>query len=163
MSEPRDPVEVPARVWSAVFVVAGILLVALGGAVQGFRPEPSGAVPADTPLPTLGEPQGPLPAPPKVFRWTPGGTDVDLSQVAIYRSTLEPLWQSSPVRGSSIEVEPSEVFQGVPAGEELLWRVREVSHGRPRASSAYGRFKFAVDTRGLGPGAAPPEARPLHK
>jgi hypothetical protein len=162
MSETRGPVEGPTRVWSAVFVVLGILVAALGGAVQGFRPEPSGAVPADTPLPLLGEPQGDLPAPPKVFRWTPGGTDVDLSQVAIYRSTLEPLWQSSPVRGTSIEVDPADVFQGVPAGEQLLWRVREVSRGRPRASSAYGKFKFAVDTRGLGAGVAPPEVRPLH-
>ena len=163
MSETRDPADVPVRVWSAVLVVAGILVAALGGAVQGFRPEPSGAVPADTPLPTLSEPQGDLPAPPKVFRWTPGGTDVDLAQVAVYRSTLEPLWQSAPLRGSSIQVDPADVFQGVPAGEELLWRVREVSHGRPRAASAYGRFKFAVDTRGVGPGAAPPEVRPLRK
>jgi hypothetical protein len=128
--------------------------------VRGFRPEPSGAVPSDTKLPVLIEPEGELPNPPKVFRWTPGGTDVDLAQIAIYHTSLEPVWQSAPIHGSSLEIDPAVVFQGIGAGEKLCWRVREVTRGRPRATSAFARFQFDLDARGLGK-ESPPEERPL--
>jgi hypothetical protein len=161
MNELREPSSGPIRLWSIVLVAAGLLLAWLGGARENFRPEPSGAVPVDTPIPVALEPQGELPEPPKVFRWTPGGTDVDVSQVAIYRSTLEPLWQSRPTHATSLELDPSQVFHGIPAGEELAWRVREVSRGRPRATSAFVKFKFQKNAEGLPVGARPNVVRPL--
>lgn len=149
------------RLWSAILVGAGVALALFGGALQGFRPEPSGRIPTDAVLPVALEPRGELPAPPTVFRWTPGGDDVDLVQVAIYRSNLEAVWQSSPVQGSSIEVDPREVFEDVAAGEQVSWRVREISRGRARATSAAQVFSFAVDVHGRGPAQSGPQGVPL--
>lgn len=152
MTEPSTA----ARPWAFV-LLAGAVLVALGGDLAGnFRPEPTGAVPADTPLPIPIEPEGDLPAPPSVFRWTPGGEDVDLAQVVLFRSNYEVFWQSGPLEGPPLTVVPGEVFAGVPAGETLAWRVREVSHGRPRAASGMTVFSFAVDVQGLPVGQSRP-------
>ena len=150
----------PVRLWTAVLVVGAVLLGTAGG-LRNFRGAPGTGVPADTPLPVLHEPAGDLPEPPRVFRWTPGGPDVDLSQVTVFRGNLEPWWYSAPLDTCVIEVDPSEVFAGIPAGETVFWRVREVTQGRPRATSALAQLSFALDTGGRGPGEAPPEERPL--
>jgi hypothetical protein len=142
-------------------VAAAVVLVFAGGAFESFRPEPPAKIPPDTPLPVVLEPKGDLASPPKVFRWAPGGPDVDLAQVAIYRKNLEPLWQSSPIQGSSLEVDPRELFEGVGAGEPLVWRVREISQGRPRATSAFELFSFAVDVHGRGPAQSRPAPPPI--
>ena len=148
------------RFWSAVLVGAAVVLVLAGGAFRNFRPEPPARVPADTAIPVIQEPKGQLQTPPTVFRWTPGGTDVDLAQIAIYRGNLEPVWQSSPLQGSSLEVDPHELFEGVAAGEPLYWRVREISRGRPRATSSFAPFSFAVDVHGRGPEESQPAPPP---
>ena len=153
----------PARFWSAV-LLAGAIALALGrGAPDNFRPEPPARMAADTPLPLLEEPQGALPHPPRTFRWTPGGPDVSLAQVMLFRKTLEPFWQSGPVEGPPLEVDPDEVFAGIPAGENLFWRVREVIDGRPRAVSALAEFTFETDTQGrpIGESVAGPRPLPL--
>ncbi len=137
-----------ARPWTLV-LLAGAAALALGGDVAGnFRPEPSGAVDPDTPLPVPLEPEGELPAPPTVFRWTPGGDDVDLAQVVLFSSNYEVFWQSGPLEGPPLEIVPEEVFAGIPAGEPLAWRVREVARGRPRAASRMVVFSFTVDAHG---------------
>ncbi len=147
-----------ARLWTVV-VLAGAATLALGGDVAGnFAPEPSGAVAPETPLPVPLEPEGELPAPPAVFRWTPGGDDVDLAQIVLFRSNYEVFWQSGPLEGPPLEVAPAEIFAGIPAGEPVAWRVREVAQGRPRAASRMVIFSFEVDTEGRPVG----ESRPAN-
>lgn len=150
------------RMWTVVVLAAAAAVVLGGNARESFRPEPSGAIPADTPLPVLHDPQGDLPAPPSQFAWTPGGNDVDLAQVVLFKSNLEVFWQSGPLSGPPLTVDPAEVFAGIPAGEPLAWRVREVSGGKPRASSDLVVFSFAVDTQGIPAGESRPAlpARP---
>ena len=144
----NEPTPGPARLWAAVLLAAGVALALGGNVADNFRPEPSGRVPADTPLPTPIQPQGELPSPPAVFDWTPGGPDVALSQIVIFRSNYDVLWESAPLAGPPVTVIPEEVFAGVPAGEPLAWRVREVSNGRPRATTALILFSFDLDTLG---------------
>jgi hypothetical protein len=148
----------PARFWSAILAAAAAGLALAGDALDNFRPEPVWVPPADTSLPVVEAPQGRVPDPPREFRWTPGGEDVDLAQVSIFRKNLNPVWQSGPVARPPVEVVPEEVFAGVAAGEELFWRVREVRDGRPRATSAMASFTFDRDTQGRGPAESVPEA-----
>ncbi len=135
-----------ARVWSAVLLAAALFLA--GGALENFRPLPSGAIPVDTPLPVLETPAGESSEPPSVFRWQAGGADRDLAQVTVFRTNLEPFWSSAPTDSTEIRVDPADVFAGIPAGERLYWRVREVRDGRPRASSALSEFVFTHDVLG---------------
>jgi hypothetical protein len=151
-----DPAATPARLWSAVLVGAAVLL-GVAGVRGNFRGESARGSPSDAPLPALAEPVGELPEPPGVFRWTPSGPEVGLSQVTVFRGNLEPWWYSAPLDTCVIEVDPAEVFAGIPAGETVFWRVREVTDGRPRATSALVQFSFALDAQGRGPGEAPPE------
>jgi hypothetical protein len=144
-----------ARAWSAVLLVAAVALLVGGGAVDNFRPLPSGAVPADTPLPVLESPRGELPEPPRVFKWTPGG-ERDLSQVTLLRGNLTPLWRSAPTESSELHVDPAVVFAEIPAGGHLYWRVREVRDGKPRATSAVAEFWFVTHVRGQAEGKSAP-------
>jgi len=140
----------PVRLWSAVLVAGAVVLFVAGGAIDNFRPEPSGLMPEDTPRPVPGDPQGELESPPSRFEWTPGGDDVDVAQVVIFRESLDLLWQSSPRKGPPVELVPEDVFADVPAGEWIYWRIREVQGGRPRATSALVQFRFATDVHGRG-------------
>ena len=53
-----------ARAWSAVTIVGAVALFFGGGALDNFRPLPSGAIPPDTALPVLETPSGEVPEPP---------------------------------------------------------------------------------------------------
>jgi len=133
-----------------VLGLAAAILV-LGGGPGNFRPVDRDLVSEDTPLPVGIEPEGVQDTPPTKFRWEPGGDDVELTQLLLYRSDRKRLWQSAPIRGAELEI-PLSAYKHVPAGETLYWRVREVRRGKARASSAFVAFWFQKDLRGLGPG-----------
>jgi hypothetical protein len=103
----------------------------------------------------LEEPLGEVPTPPTRFRWTPGEGEIGLSQVLLFRANLDLLWSSAPLPGGVHELEvPLTLYDGVPAGEKLYWRVREVHLGKPRATSALENFVFEIDSRGFRKGEA---------
>ncbi|MBZ0268761.1 hypothetical protein K8I85_11435, partial [bacterium] len=145
-----------ALIAASCVLVAAVLLLVVGGVVEGFRPLPSGRIPEDTPLPVGEEPQGELPEPPAVFRWEPGGDDVDLSQVIIFDDRRERLWQSVPLTGSELTVDVAHVFDRAAAGHVYSWSVREFRNGRPRATSPLVQFSFDVDVHGRGIGESVP-------
>jgi hypothetical protein len=145
-----------AVIAAACVLVAAVLLFFAGGALEGFRPEPSGRIPGDTKLPVGTSPEGELPAPPTVFRWEPGGDDVDLSQVIVFDDRRDRLWQSVPVKGSELTVDVEHVFAMAAAGHVYSWSVREFRAGRPRATSALVQFSFDVDVHGRGIGESMP-------
>jgi hypothetical protein len=164
----NEPVPTPSvsragRAWAVVLGGSALALLLFGGAREGFRPLPSGRIPADTPLPVGIEPSGNLDAPPSVFRWTPGGPDVDFSQVLVFDERFERVWQSAPVADHEIKVDPARVFARVAAGAPLSWSVREVRRGRPRATSAAVAFTFAVDVQGRGIGESLPGEPPIRR
>jgi hypothetical protein len=160
MKPPRTSRSPAIPVWTGAVVFLALTL-GLPGAARNFRPGEGLPDPATLGLPEPLEPEGELEEPPRVFRWTPGGEDVAFSQVVIYRSTFERLWESPPLRGDSYELDPDRAFVGIPAGEECVWRVREISGGRPRAASRSVPFTFRKDHRGFAADEAPPESRPL--
>lgn len=145
---------------AACVVGAALALFLFGGAIEGFRPVPSGRIPEDTKLPVGTYPEGELPEPPAVFRWEPGGDDVDLSQVIVFDDRRNRLWQSVPLAGSEVAIDPPAVFAGAAAGRVYSWSVREFRGGRPRATSALVQFSFDVDVHGRGIGESVP-AEPL--
>ncbi|MEZ5063702.1 MAG: hypothetical protein R3B81_03155 [bacterium] len=143
--------------WVALPLLAALLLLPAGW--RNLRPL---AIDVESPgIPEIEGPEGTLPVPPREFRWTPGGDDVEWSQVLLYRATFERLWESPPLTEPVFPVDPREVFRGIPAGEEVWWKVREIADGRARAASRLVRFTFEVDAFGHGPGEAPTYARPL--
>jgi len=134
-------------------------VLGLTGAFRSFRtierlPDPS-AVTLPVPL----EPEGELEEPPRVFRWTPGGDDVEFAQVVIYRASFERIWESPPLTEPYFEVDPDLAFLGIPPWEECSWKVREVVGGRPRSTSRIASFQFRKDHRGLEAGEGEPESR----
>lgn len=143
------------RVWSGILGGCALLLFLLGGVRENFRPPGAGRPAAEIALPVPLEPEGEYPAPPTTFRWKPGGDGVDLYQVVLHRASFERFWESAPLRGVTELTIPREAYDGIPAGQQLYWRVREVSGGRARATSAYTPFRFRVDSKGYGPGEAP--------
>ena len=145
---------------AACVLVAAVALFLAGGAMDGFRPVPSGRIPDDTKLPVGIEPQGERPEPPTVFRWEPGGDDVDLSQVIVFDDRRNRLWQSVPIAGNEVVVDAAHVFERAAAGRVYSWSVREFHAGRPRATSALVQFSFDVDVHGRGIGESVP-AEPL--
>jgi len=147
----------PALVWSTVLLLGAVALLLLGDVRGNFAPEPSPRLPEDTPLPVLQEPLGELERPPSRFVWTPGGPEVDYAQVLLFDERQERFWESAPLTGGELEVDPATVFSEVPAGPPLTWRVREVADGRPRAISAVGEFRFTTGVDGLGIGETAPE------
>lgn len=144
------------RGWSIAVVLAAGLLFVLGGGwanLRGSAGEGSGEIV----LPVALEPErGELPAPPTHFRWIPG-TEGATSQLVLHKMTYEPMWSSPPLRGVSEYDVPLEAYDGIAAGEPIVWRVREARDGKPLGSSAYVTFTFRVDSRGYGPGEAPTE------
>jgi hypothetical protein len=140
-----------SRTWIAAVLLLAAAIFVLGGGATSFRPLPHDLVPADTPVPVGIEPEGVCDAPPTKFRWKPGGEDVELSQLLVYRNDLKRLWQSAPVRGSEVEI-PASAYTDIPAGETLYWRVREVRRGKARATSALVAFWYQIDLAGRKPG-----------
>lgn len=147
------------RAWAVVAVLGAALLFGLGGGWANLRGAagpraawPRGAEPA---LPVALEPQrGELPSPPTRFRWTPG-TSGATAQLVLHRVTHEPFWSSPPLVGvSELEV-PLGVYEGIGAGQPVMWRVREALDGKPLGSSEYVTFTFRVDHQGYGPGESP--------
>jgi hypothetical protein len=69
--------------------------------------------------------------------------------------TYEPLWSSAPLEGVSELDIPLSAYDGVAAGEAVVWRIREAYDGKPLGSSEYVTFAFRVDNQGYGPGEAP--------
>jgi hypothetical protein len=156
--EARDeerPEAFPLRVWSAVVVVGALALFVLAGGWSNSRPTFSAAQTEVEVLPLPVSPEGSQPSPPLHFHWKPSRTDVDFAQVILYRQSFERFWESAPTAGDEVTV-PVEAYDGVGAGETCYWRVREVADGKPRGSSAFVKFDFAVDSKGYGPGEAPP-------
>lgn len=156
----RDRPTRGGRIAAACVVGAALLLFLFGGAFEGFRPVPSGRVPEDTTLPVGTYPQGELPEPPTIFRWEPGGDDVDLSQVIVFDDRRNRLWQSVPLAGREVAIDAARVFERAAAGRVYSWSVREFRRGRPRATSALVQFSFDVDVHGRGIGESIP-AEPL--
>jgi hypothetical protein len=143
--EPAPPV---VRIVGILALVGALVLLVLGGVPENFRALPSGRIPADTPVPVILAPAGEQEQLPTVFRWTPGGPDVDFSQVLVFDDSLSRIWTSAPVRGSELTVDPAIVFDGIQAGTPCAWSVREVYQGRPRATSALQEFSFNHDWLG---------------
>jgi hypothetical protein len=144
------------RAWALATVGAAALLFVAGGGWANLR----GAVPARSDaggitLPVALEPErGELSAPPTRFRWKPGKPGAT-AQLVLHRIGYEPMWSSPPLVGvAELEV-PRSVYDGVGAGEPLIWRVREAMDGKPLGSSEYVTFTFRVDNQGYGPGEAP--------
>jgi len=141
------------RTWSWVAVAGAVLLFVLGGGWANLR----GPLPTDgevrLPVPIVPE-TGELPTPPTHFEWIPG-TPGATAQLVLHKMTYEPLWSSPPLVGVSELDIPLSAYDGVGAGETLVWRVREAYDGRPLGSSEYVRFAFRVDNQGYGPGQAP--------
>jgi hypothetical protein len=140
-----------ARTWIWACLALAAAIFVLGGGATNFLPLPRDLVPADTPVPVGVEPQGVCDVPPTKFRWKPGGDDVDLTQLLVYRADLKRLWQSAPVAGFEIEI-PISAYTDIPAGETLYWRVREVRRGKARATSALVAYWFQIDLAGRKPG-----------
>jgi len=122
----------------AAVAVGALLLYLLGGRT----PPPKAAAPAEeVKLPQPLEPAGELETAPLRFVWEPGGEDVDLSQVIIFRGDLSRVWETAPVETSEVTI-PLHAFSGIYPMEPCYWRVREVTDGRPRAASVLKGFKI---------------------
>lgn len=125
----------------------GVAAVGLGAFLlyfMGGRTAPPKAVapsPEDVKLPVPLEPAGELETAPLRFDWEPGGDDVDLSQVILFRGDLSRFWETAPVETSEVTV-PLHAFDGIYPMEPCFWRVREVTDGRPRAASELKGFKI---------------------
>jgi predicted phage tail protein len=150
----RPPNAPVVRTWGVAVLLLAAAIFVLGGGATNFRPVSRDLVAEDTPIPVGIEPEGVQDTPPTVFRWTPGGDDVDLTQLILYRADKKRLWQSAPTRAAELEV-PLEAYRHIPAGETLYWRVREVRRGKARAASAFVAFWFQIDLQGKGPGETP--------
>jgi hypothetical protein len=124
----------------------GIAAVAVGASLLyllgGRTPSPKATAPAEeVKLPQPLEPAGELESAPLRFVWEPGGEDVDLSQVILFRGDLSRFWETAPVETSEVTV-PLHAFDGIYPMEPCYWRVREVTDGRPRAASVLKGFKI---------------------
>lgn len=150
-SDPSPRTTVTARTWVGATLALAVAVFLLGGGAGNFRPVSRDLVTEDTTIPVGVSPEGVQDTPPTRFRWTPGGEDVDLTQLILYRADRKRLWQSAPLRGAELEV-PLSAYEHIPAGETLYWRVREVRRGKPRATSAFVAFWFQADLKGRGPG-----------
>jgi len=127
--------------WStiAIGILGALLLVATGRA-----PAPAKAKDASTEAVKLPEPIEPaayVDTAPLRFVWTPGGDDVDLSQVIIFRGDMTRIWESAPTDTNEVTV-PLHAFDVIYPMEPCFWRVREVTDGKPRAASALKPFKI---------------------
>lgn len=153
VNDPNSPAtpDPSIRAWSVAILALAAAILVLGGGVANFRPVSRDLVSPDTPIPVGIEPEGVQDTPPTEFRWTPGGDDVDLAQLILYRGDRKRLWQSAPIRGSDFEV-PLDAYRDIPAGETLYWRVREVRRGKARAAAAFVAFWYQKDLQGRGPG-----------
>ena len=158
MEDPRASRSQAVPLWTGVVVVLALVL-GVPGALRNFRAVERLPDPSTVGLPEPIEPEGELEEPPRVFRWTPGGEDVDFAQVVIYRASYERIWESPPLTEAHFELDPDQAFLGIPPWEECAWKVREVVAGRPRASSRLAMFQFRKDHRGLEAGEALPESR----
>ena len=145
----------PVRIWGAVVVVGALGLFLLAGGWENVRPVFPGPTAETEVLPLPVSPQGSQASPPLHFRWKASADDIDFAQVILYRRSYERFWESGPTVGNEVTV-PLQAYEGVGAGETCYWRVREVADGKPRGSSPFIEFEFAVDSRGYGPGEAPP-------
>jgi hypothetical protein len=155
-TEPRASDEAVAR---RAYARAGLTLAAAAlafGLFAALRPNGGpDANPVEPPRqPEPIAPEGTFEEPPLEFRWTPGGDDVDFSQLIVYRDDMNRVWASGPVEGSEVTL-PVSVYEGMPAGIPCYWHVREVSAGRPRATSRIAQFEFERDLEGYGPGQNP--------
>lgn len=138
--------------WVFGLTSGAVALFVAFGAAENLRPEASGRISQDTVLPVSIAPIGELESPPTEFRWTPGGEDVDFSQIVLFDDRLQRIWASPLLREPRLTVDPQQLFRGVVAGRKCGWTVREVYQGRPRATSAIAEFSFATDVKGRGVG-----------
>ncbi len=131
----------------AAFVVAAAVILG----IVALRPPPveSGAPQAlrDVGIPQPIEPVGPVDAPPTRFAWTPGGEDVDLSQVIVYGQDMQRIWATAPL-DTNVATIPLDAYLGIGAGENCFWRVREIKDGKARAASGMRPFAFRRDLQG---------------
>lgn len=139
--EPDQPAESFAF-WSTVLVAAlgTVLLFVVARATAPTKPEPPLAKEA-VKLPEPLEPAGEVESAPLRFVWKPGGEDVDLSQVIIFRGDLSRIWESAPSETNEVTI-PLHAFDPVYPMEPCFWRVREVTDGQPRAASPLKSFKI---------------------
>jgi hypothetical protein len=128
-----------------VLVAALLLGVAAVRAPRGDEPQDAARREVGIPQPI--EPIGIVDDPPTRFTWTPGGDDVDLSQLIVYGRDMARLWESAPL-DTNVAVIPLDAYSGVGAGQTCFWRVREVSDGKARAASAIKVFAFRRDLAG---------------
>lgn len=147
------PGDAGIRFWSAAVLAASVLLFVLGGGLRNLRNRTTAEPPVSFPV-ALEPARGTLPEPPTHFRWTPGREGAT-AQVVLHRRSYEAFWSSAPVVGTSELDVPLSAYDGIAAGELLMWRVREAYDGKPLGSSDYVRFAFRVDNHGYGPGQAP--------
>jgi hypothetical protein len=147
-SPPKTPPAAPAEDRTEAFAFWTMMTIAIAGAilllVTGRSPSPAKAKaePTETVnLPKLIEPAGILDSVPQQFRWTPGGDDVDISQVIIFRGDMTRIWESAPTDSDEVTV-PLHMFNLIAPMEPLFWRVREVTDGKPRAASDLMPFKI---------------------
>jgi hypothetical protein len=134
------------RVGAGVVVAAAVIL-----GIVALRPSPveSEAPQAlrDVGIPQPIEPLGPVDDPPTRFVWTPGGEDVDLSQVIVYGKDMQRIWATAPL-DTNVATIPLDAYLGIGAGENCFWRVREVKDGKARAASGMRPFAFRRDLAG---------------
>lgn len=155
MKEPGDRItQRVARIWGSVVGVTALVLIVAGGALDNVRVR-LGSDPAKYRMPVGLEPaRGEYPEPPTLFRWEPGHPDA-VAQLLLHRRNFEMLWSSPPLRDTDHQEIPLRAYEGVGAGEVIMWRVREALDGKPIGTSAYTSFRFLKDLQGYGPGEAP--------
>lgn len=126
-----------------VLLAAALFFVAARSSSMSEAPDPLRAIE----IPHVVEPIGDVDLPPTRFHWTPGGDDVDLSQVIVYRKDSARIWESSPTESTEV-IAPDFIYEGIRPGEPCYWRVREVTDGKARAASGMTRFVFRRDSLG---------------
>jgi len=150
----RSKAAASVRAWCWASVLAAALLFVVGGGWGNLR-GPAGADAGEPKLPVAVAPErAEYPTPPTHFEWIPG-TPGATAQLVLHRMTYEPQWSSAPLEGASELDIPLSAYDGVGAGQALVWRVREAYDGKPLGSSDYVTFAFRVDSQGYGPGQAP--------
>jgi hypothetical protein len=98
-------------------------------------------------IPAAIEPIGAMDEPPTRFVWTPGGDDVELSQLILYGRDMKRIWETGPL-DTCVATVPLVAYSGIRAGETCFWRVREVANGKARAASNMQPFAFRRDLAG---------------
>lgn len=130
----------------ALLLVSGFLAWSGSRPVEGSAAAPS-AAPDSVGIPQLIEPIGLVEKPPLVFRWQPGGDDVDYTQLLVYRSDMMRLYASAPLETNSTEVPPY-IYDTTGPGVPIFWRVREIRGGKARATSGFRKVFYRADFKG---------------